>query len=130
MSEKSQQIIMEYVAGASLAFGFVVLFHEGLGVFYSWVGADLETVSGELLFVLFTTIHIIGGFMSGYLVCRRSEEKALRAGVITAILSYVIEFVYNIIFVGSFGGNLLALISLLVGSVSGAVFASRVHRLF
>lgn len=129
MSEESPKVMREYVAGASLAFGVVLLVQEGIGAYYAWTGVGSETISGEFLFVLFAVIHFIGGFLGGYLVLRRNREKTIRAGAATALLAYIIEFVYNLIFVGSFGGNLLAILSLVVGSIIGAASASRSLRL-
>jgi uncharacterized protein YneF (UPF0154 family) len=125
MSEESPKVIREYVAGASLAFGIVILAQEALGVYYAWTGVVPETISGEYLLAVFTIIHFVGGFLGGYLVRRRSSDNAIRAGFVTALMAFVIEFVYNFIFVRSFGGNLLALLSLVGGSIIGAFSASR-----
>ena len=125
MSEESPKVMEVYVAGASLAFGVVVLVQEGIGAYYAWMSIGPEIMRGEHLFALFAGIHLIGGFLGGYLVCRRSGEKTIRAGVVTALLAYIIEFVYNLIFAGSFGGNLLAMLSLVLGSIIGAAYASR-----
>lgn len=128
MSEESPKVMEEYVAGASLAFGVVLLVQEGVGAYYAWARIGPEIIRGEHLFALFAGIHLIGGFLGGYLVCRRSGEKTIRAGVVTALLAYIIEFVYNLIFAGSFGGNLLAMLSLVIGSIIGAAYASRSPR--
>ena len=125
MNENSEQMIRWYVAGASLAFGFIILIQEAFGTYYTWTGVELETISGEFLFALFAILHLIGGFLGGYLVVRKRKENIIRVGIITAILAYIIEFIYNLIFVGSFGGNIYALLSLVIGSIFGALFASR-----
>lgn len=125
MGESSEQAVKECVAGASLAFGVVLLVQEGLGAYYALTGGSLETVSGELLFALFVILHLTGGFLGGYLVGRKREKNIFRAGIITAFLAYIIEFAYNLIFVGSFGGNLFALLGLVGGSAFGALYASR-----
>ena len=125
MDKNSEQAINDIVAGASLAFGIVLLVQEGLGLYYAWVGVELETISGGFLFALFAILHLIGGFLGGYLVGRKKKENIIRAGIITAILAYIIEFIYNLIFVGSFGGNIYAVLSLVIGSIFGALFASR-----
>jgi len=126
MSKEPPKVIREYVAGASLAFGIVILVQEVIGAYYAWTGVVLETISGEYLLAVFTIIHFVGGFLGGYLVHRRSGDNAIRAGFVTALMAFVIEFVYNFIFIRSFGGNLLALLSLVGGSIIGAFSASRV----
>jgi hypothetical protein len=125
MSEEPPKVIGEYVAGASLAFGIVILVQEVLGAYYAGTGIVPETISGEYLLAVFTITHFAGGFLGGYLVRRRSGDKAIRAGFVTALMAFVIEFVYNFIFIRSFGGNLLALLSLAGGSIIGALSASR-----
>jgi len=125
MSEEPPKVIGEYVAGASLAFGIVILVQEVIGAYYAWTGVVPETISGEYLLAVFTIIHFAGGFLGGYLVRRRSGDNAIRTGFVTALMAFVIEFVYNFIFVRSFGGNLLALLSLVGGSIIGAFSASR-----
>jgi hypothetical protein len=124
MDENTEQMIRWYVAGASLSFGFIILVQEGFSAYYARTGVGLETISGEILFALFTIIHLVGGFFGGYLVGRKRGENAARTGVTTALLAYIIEFVYNLIFFGSFGGNLLAVLGLVCGSVFGAMYAS------
>ncbi len=125
MSEEPPKVPGGYVAGASLAFGIVILVQEVLGAYYAWTGVVPETISGEYLLAVFTIIHFVGGFLGGYLVRRRSGDKAIRAGFVTALMAFGIEFVYNFIFIRSFGGNLLALLSLVGGSILGALTASR-----
>ena len=87
MGESSEQAVKEIVAGASLAFGVVLLVQEGLGAYYVWTGVSLETISGELLFALFIILHLSGGFLGGYLVGRKRKENIIRAGVIAALLA-------------------------------------------
>ncbi len=128
MSEESPKVMEVYVAGASLAFGVVVLVQEGVGAYYAWMNIGPEIIRGEHLFAIFVGVHLIGGFLGGYLVCRRSGEKTIRAGVVTALLAYIIESGYNIVFAGSFGGNLLSMLSLVLGSIIGAAYASRSPR--
>jgi len=125
MSEESPKVMEVYVAGASLAFGIVILVQEALRAYYAWTGVIPEAISGEYLLAVFTIIHFVGGFLGGYLVRWRSGDKTIRAGVVTALMAFIIEFVYNFIFVRSFGGNLLALLSLVGGGIIGAFSASR-----
>lgn len=125
MGERSERFYREYIAGASLAFGLVLLIFQALSAYYDYLGMGLEGLSeyAGAFFTLFITLHLAGGTLGGYLVGRRREEKTVRAGVVTAVIAYVIEFIYYLIFERSFPGSTWALISFVGGGVVGALIA-------
>lgn len=129
VGENSELVFKEYMAGASLAFGLVLLTFQALNAYYNYMGVGLEGLAGyaDEFFTLFLGLHISGGALGGYLVCRRREEKTLKAGVVTALIAYVIEYIYYLIFEGAFPGSFWALLSFIGGGVVGALFASVRH---
>ncbi len=125
MGERSEATIREYIAGASLAFGVVLLVFQILGTYYSYTGVEWQGLTGyaDAFFVLFLGLHLFGGVLGGYLVGRKREEKILKAGIVTAIIAYVIEYIYYLIFERVFPGSLWALLGFVVGGVVGALLA-------
>lgn len=125
MGERSELVFREYIAGASLAFGLVLLTFQVLNAYYDYMGVGLEGLAGyaDEFFTLFLGLHIVGGVLGGYLVGRRREEKTLQAGVVTAVIAYMIEYIYYIIFERSFPGSLWALLGFVGGGLVGAWFA-------
>lgn len=132
MGERSERVFREYMAGASLAFGLVLITLQLLNVYYDYRGVGLEGLAGyaDEFFTLFLALHIAGGALGGYLVGRRREEKPLQAGLVTAVIAYMIEYLYYIIFERAFPGSLWALFGFVGGGVVGALFAvvQRVRR--
>ena len=125
MGERSELFFREYIAGASLEFGLVLLTIQALNAYYDHIGVGIEGLAGyaETFFTLFLGLHIAGGVLGGYLVGRRREEKTIQAGVVTAVIAYIIEYIYYIIFERSFPGSLWALLGFVGGGVIGALFA-------
>jgi len=126
MSERSERVFREYIAGASLAFGLVLLTFQTVSAYFGYSGRGWEGLSGysDTFFALFLGVHITGGVLSGYLVGRRREEKTVQAGVVTAVLAYIIEYIYYIIFERAFPGSLWALIGFVGGGAFGAYLAT------
>lgn len=125
MGESSELVFREYLAGASLAFGLVLLTFQVLNAYFDYIGMGMEGLAGyaDEFFTLFVGLHITGGILGGYLVGRRKEEKTIQAGVVTGVIAYMIEYIYYIIFERSFPGSLWALLGFVGGSVIGALFA-------
>lgn len=124
--ETSLRRVKEYIAGASLAFGIVLLTLQLLGVYYEFIGLGWEEMTGYdagWLLILFVVIHILGGLVGGYLVSRRREMESFRPGVITAVIAYIIEYIYQLLFEGFFPGSLWALICYVGGGVFGSIAA-------
>lgn len=115
----------EYLAGASIAFGIVLLTLQLLGTYYQFVGLGWEEMAEHAgsLFALFIAVHIVGGVVGGYLVGRRRAMESFRPGVITAVIAYIIEYIYQLIFEASFPGSLWALICYVGGGVFGSMAA-------
>ena len=118
-----KQRFRDYVAGAFLAFGIVFLSSEVFTSLFIWTGADVKSIGGDLP-GLYICLHLAGGAVGGYLVGRRTRKDILRAGAITSLLAYILEFVYNLLFVGTFENTFYAALGFLVSSVLGAIYAN------
>jgi len=117
--------VREYLAGASLAFGIILLTLQLLGAYYEFVGLGWEEIAAYTapLSALFIIIHIVGGSVGGYLVALRRVGESFRPGMVTALIAYIIEYFYQLLFEGSFPGSLWALICLVGGGVCGSMVA-------
>jgi hypothetical protein len=126
MVDERSEYAKEYLAGASLAFGLVLLTFQVLNAYYAYTGVGQEVLAGyaEAFFTLFLGVHITGGVLGGYLVGRRRKEKTIQAGVFTGLIAYIIEFIYYLIFEGSFPGSPWAVLSFVGGGTIGAYLAA------
>lgn len=113
----------EYLAGASLAFGFSIIAREAFMAYFAWSGAVIEVFGRDLL-GLATILHLVGGFLGGHLVSRRRETDTVRVGVTTALFAYPLEFVYDMLFQGQFVNGVWVAGSYVVGGALGAVYGN------
>jgi hypothetical protein len=118
-----RQNVREYVAGAFLAFGIVFLASELFVLGFTWAGAEVKSIGGDLP-GLFICLHLVGGALGGYLVSRRRRKDIIRAGAITSLFAYIFEFIYNLLFVGTFENILHAILGFFFGGVLGAMYVS------
>lgn len=123
VGERPDIVYREYMAGASLAFGVVLLTFQAINAYYNYVGVDWEGLAAyaDAFFVLFLGLHIVGGALGSYLVSRKREEKTLRTGIVTAVIAYVIEYIYYLIFERVFPGSFWALLGFVGGGAVGAL---------
>jgi len=118
---KSQRDFRNYLAGAALAFGVVLLVSQVLQLLYGGLApGDRESVY-TLIIGIYITSHIIGGFLGGYLVARVRRSNYLLTGIVTAVLAYIFEFAYNLIVEATLT-DIYAIVSLLIGAVIGVMF--------
>jgi hypothetical protein len=118
---KSERDLRNYLAGAALAFGIVLLSSQILQLVFG--GSSVE-VGGDLYnFILniYLTAHLVGGFAGGYLVARVKNSDFIQVGTVTAILAYIFEFIYTAVF-ESARADIYAAVSLLIGGIIGAMF--------
>jgi uncharacterized protein YneF (UPF0154 family) len=118
---KSQRDFRNYLAGAALAFGVVLLFSQVLQLMYGGLApADRESVY-SLIMNVYLASHLAGGFLGGYLVARVRRADYIMTGTVTAVLAYIIEFVYNLVVEATLT-DIYAMVSLLIGAIIGAMF--------
>ena len=120
-------LFREYLAGSFLACGFVLVTREAFTAYFTWAGAVIEAFSRDLI-GLSTILHVIGGFLGGHLVSRRREGDVFRAGVTTAFFAYMVEFVFDNLFVGAVVNGLWIATAYLVGGVLGAAYSNYKRR--
>lgn len=118
---KSQRDFRNYLAGAALAFGVVLLTSQILQLIYGRVSAEEAEALYSLILNIYLAAHIAGGFLGGYLVARVRRTDYIQTGTMTAIIAYIFEFVYNIV-VESVATDVYAVVSLLIGGIIGAMF--------
>jgi CHASE2 domain-containing sensor protein len=118
---KSQRDFRNYLAGAALAFGVVLLTSQILQVMYGGLAqADRESVY-TLIMNIYLASHVGGGLLGGYLVARVRRADYIMAGTVTAVLAYIFEFAYNLIIEATLT-DIYAMLSLLIGAIIGAMF--------
>ena len=118
---KSQRDFRNYLAGAALAFGIVLLVSQVLQLLYGRLApGDRESVY-TLIMGIYIASHIVGGHLGGYLVARVRRSNYLLTGTVTAVLAYIFEFAYNLIVEATLT-DIYAMVSLLIGAVIGAMF--------
>ena len=118
---KSERDFRNYLAGAALAFGVVLLTSQIIKLVFG----ETSIVEGDALYSLIFNIYLIahlgGGFFGGYLVARVRRIDYIQTGTVTAILAYIFEFVYNLI-IEPIHLDIYAVVSLLIGGIIGAMF--------
>ncbi|UCH57133.1 MAG: TIGR04086 family membrane protein [Candidatus Bathyarchaeota archaeon] len=131
MERDSRILYKEYLSGAVLSVGLVIIAREILIALLTWTGAEIESLGGALLGP-FVIIHIICGFSGGYMVCRRRENDLLKVGIATALLAYVLEFIVNTIIMTAYVTGLWVGGGYLVGGGLSAVYViyERTGKLF
>lgn len=122
MERSLGRLIKEYMTGAFVAFGIVLLASEALGAYFDWAGLGVGSIGRDLL-GLFIILHLVGGSVGGYLVGGRTRKDAIRAGATTGLFAYLLEFTHNLIFSGAFHGSLYAALGFFFGGALGASYA-------
>ena len=118
---KSERDFRNYLAGAALAFGIVLLSSQILQLLFGGNSVEAGSELYSLIVNIYLTAHLVGGFLGGYLVARVRRADYIQTGTVTGILAYIFEFIYNI-FVERAMTDIYAAVSLLIGSIMGAMF--------
>lgn len=118
---KSERDFRNYLAGAALAFGVVLLTSQILQLIFGGVNVGVGDELYSLIVNIYLSAHLVGGFLGGYLVARVRRADYIQTGTVTAILAYIFEFVYNIV-VEAAMTDIYAAVSLLIGGIIGAMF--------
>jgi hypothetical protein len=125
---EGQRAFRNYLAGAALAFGVVLLASQILQLMYGGLSPAEREPLYSLILNIYLASHLAGGFLGGYLVARVKMDNYVQTGTVVAVLAYMFEFAYNIIVEGAWT-DLYAMLSLLIGGIVGAVFfKSRMER--
>jgi hypothetical protein len=119
---KRQSDFRNYLAGAALTFGVVLLTSQILQLAYGGMSPEDREPLYELVMLVYLGAHILGGFLGGYLVVRVLRNDFLKIGIVTAVLAYIFEFVYNMVVYQAFFMDIYAMLCLFIGCVIGAMF--------
>jgi hypothetical protein len=117
--------LKEYLAGATISVGFILLAILILTNIYPFFNSSDPTIQEPVFLVLYIAIHIIGGTLGGYLVGMRNIERAIWTAMHTGAATYIIESVSFYLLRWSIAGDLWSLISLILGGVIGGMVARR-----
>jgi len=118
---KSERDFRNYLAGAALSFGIILLTSQMLQIIFSGASETDITAAYDLIMQVYLAAHVVGGFAGGYLVARVKKTDFIQTGTVTAILAYMFETLYNFV-VESSTTDIYAAISLLIGGIVGAMF--------
>jgi len=112
----------DYLAGASMVFGIILIADQVLSVFYGYSSlASTGDANGEGI-IFSIGLHTMSAMIGGYLIGRRNAENFIQTATVVAVLAYLFESIYLRMFLGSFG-NIWSLISIIIGGILGAAFA-------
>jgi uncharacterized protein YneF (UPF0154 family) len=118
---KSERDFRNYLAGAALAFGVVLLSSQILQLLFGGNSVAAGSELYSLIVNIYLTAHLVGGFLGGYLVARVRRADYIQTGTVTGILAYIFEFIYNIVVEGAMT-DIYAAVSLLIGGIIGSMF--------
>lgn len=125
---KSQRDFRNYLAGAALAFGIVLLSSQILQLLFGGNSVEAGSELYSLIVNIYLTAHLVGGFLGGFLVARVRRADYIQTGTVTGIMAYIFEFIYNIVVEGAMT-DIYAAVSLLIGGIIGAMFyKARIER--
>ncbi len=125
---QGQRLFRNYLAGAALAFGVVLLASQVLQLMFGGLGQTEKEALYSLIINTYLAAHVAGGFIGGYLVSRVKGSGFVQIGTVVAVLAYIFEFIYNIVVEGVWT-DLYAALALLIGGIVGALFfKSRIDK--
>jgi len=122
MSEANKQSFRIYFAGASLAFGLPFLIIE---IIATVVNVDLFKAYKTMFGVIYVSLYLVGGFVGGALVARKTGEKnKLRVGVTTGLMAFLLQQTMSFIFYGTdLMGDPYTLFAVSGGAIVGALYS-------
>ena len=112
--------LKQYFAGAGLTVGIIILTLQGVEIISSYINLEANTVFDTIIFVIKIMPHIIGGYLSGYLVTKNIKGDHLIIGLTTAVLTYIIEMFYFAILGNKTLSDTWILGSLIISNIAGA----------
>lgn len=125
MSKRPDLELKEYLAGASISVGFILVAILILTNIYPYISSADPAIQEPVFLVLYISIHLVGGSLGGYLAGIKNIERAIWTAAHTGAATYIIESVSFFLLRWSIAGDLWSLISLLIGSVIGGLTARR-----
>ncbi|HIH88465.1 TPA: hypothetical protein HA344_04545 [Candidatus Bathyarchaeota archaeon] len=118
---KSERDFRNYLAGAALAFGIVLLSSQILQLVFGGNSVEAGSELYTLIVNIYLAAHLVGGFAGGFLVARVKGKDFIQVGTVTGIMAYIFETIYNVVFESAMT-DIYAAVSLLIGGIVGAMF--------
>ena len=125
MSEKKKLNYEGYLASSAISFGFILVVMEVTRMSVSLKSpASYSNTFLDRFTLIFIAIHLIGGALGTFIRALRTPEKTIQGGIVTALLTYIIEYVYLYLFGGLISAGFIILVTLLIGGASGVILAN------
>lgn len=118
---KSQRDFRNYLAGAALAFGFVLLTIQIIIILFGGLSEAELLANDSLIWNIIYGSNLGGGLLGGYLVARHRKTDYIQTGTVVAVLAYIFEFVYSTI-LERIPMDIWSSVSLILGGIMGAMF--------
>ena len=116
---------LDYIAGAVVAFSFVLIIYQIIGFTISGWNAERISSMEFFLGIIQLIAHLIGGFFAGYLIGKKLESDQIIGGATTGLLAYILESIYVSLFGGSFMPEFWSLGGFLISGSAGAYLVKR-----
>ncbi len=125
MIENKNLSFKDYLASSAISIGVILVLMELL----SFVVSMESIISNSTNFfnkisLLFMAIHLIGGLVGTFILARKINDPPLHLGVVTSLITYIIEFVYFLLFGGLINAGFLIIVTLMSGSIVGVMIAN------
>ena len=118
---KSQRDFRNYLAGAALAFGVVLLTIQIIIILFGGLSEGELLANDSLIWNIIYGSNLGGGLLGGYLVARHRKTDYIQTGTLVAVLAYIFEFIFSII-IERLPMDIWSSVSLLLGGIIGAMF--------
>lgn len=118
---KSQSDFRNYLAGAALAFGVVLLTIQIIIILFGGLSEVELLANDSLIWNIIYGSNLGGGLLGGYLVARHRKTDYIQTGTVVAVFAYIFEFVYSTI-IERLPMDIWSSVSLILGGIIGAMF--------
>jgi hypothetical protein len=118
---KSQRDFRNYLAGAALAFGVVLLALQIMIILFSGMNETELQANDSLIWNMIYGANLVGGLLGGYLVARHRKIDYIQTGTVVAALAYIFEIIYSVV-LEKIPLDIWSTLSLLIGGIFGSMF--------
>lgn len=125
MIENKNLSFKDYLASSAISIGVILVLMELMSFVVSMEGiVSNSTNFFNKISLLFMAIHLIGGLLGTFILARKIIDPPLHLGVVTSLITYIIEFVYFLLFGGLINAGFLIIVTLMSGSIVGVMIAN------
>ena len=125
MIENKNLSFKDYLASSAISIGVILISLELMSFVVSMEGiVSNSTNFFNKISLLFMAIHLIGGLLGAFILARKINEPPLHLGLVTSLITYIIEFFYFSLFGGLINAGFLIIVTLMSGSIVGVMIAN------